>query len=670
MLKNRPNSDGAIVREVLRGDRERFDSLVERHLPAVYATALAHTRNSTDAEDIVQDAFLSAFTALDRLRAPARFGPWVITIARNTALKHLRRKKPTGDKDAREPTTAESPISAAQRKEFGMFLSEAIAGLPEGDREAILLHYFSGKSAREVAQALGVSRAAVLKRLERGRARLGKSLLDRLGDEETVRDALRPSIRNVTRGIAAAAVTWEASKPLTAANVLAASLSVLPKASTIAACLAGMGFTAIVGWNYLKSDAVEQIQAAPEPPAASREEEPAESPPIVEELTEVEPEAGIAPEESEVGAKEAETAPERVEQPSESAETSEMGIAGLLQNRLGMLAFEDMYLWDMAEYIERPSGLPPILIDAGAVYIPDASQAVEDENNEEREYFSDGMFESIEMMEMTLFEMLDHICSASGLSYISEPGFIWISTPSLITSEVHREPNARFDPYENEENAFKKASVVFNDIHLIEVLEFINETYNVNMMLDYRVVQPNVTPSLPRPQEIPQGYVSDGWVPYIRVRNIELRDLFEVLLRPLNLSYEVRDNAVVISSAERLAQSDSLNESLMTGDAMGEKMKAYRASMTSVQSSGPGIPSSPNQTSAPLETVRLLSIKETASGVRRAYVQLRGQRSYWYSEGWAIEQFRLIDIDLISGCCTMFDEELSQEFEICLPEEE
>ena len=186
-----------------------------------------------------------------------------------------------------------------------MFLSEAITELPEGHREAILLHYFSGKSAREVARTLGISRSAVLKRLERGRARLGKHLLDRMGDEETVRDALRPSIHRVTRSIAAAAVTWEASKSLTAGSVLAASLSVLPKAGTVAACLAGMGFMAIVGWNYLEGDVVEQVEAVPEPVQAifvaadtSQEAQaPPEAVPEVEEPTEVEPEPEIAPDE-------------------------------------------------------------------------------------------------------------------------------------------------------------------------------------------------------------------------------------------------------------------------------------------------------------------------------------------------------------------------------------
>ena len=598
MLKKRSHSDGVIVREVLKGDRERFDGLVERHLPAVYATALAHTRNSADAEDVVQDTFLNAFTALDRLRSPGRFGPWVITIARNTALKHLRRKKVTGE-TAEETSGGESPLSSAQRKEFGVFLSEAIAELPEGHREAILLHYFSGKSAREVARTLGISRSAVLKRLERGRARLGKHLLDRMGDEETVRDALRPSIHRVTRSIAAAAVTWEASKSLTAGSVLAASLSVLPKAGTVAACLAGMGFMAVVGWNYLKGDAVEQVEAVPEPVQAifvaadtSQEEaqaaeEPAETAPEVEEPTEVEAEAEIARDESEEEDAEEEPTPQLVVQPSETVEASKVDFDAVMQSRVGVV-FEDIHLYGITEFLSETYKFP-ILIDAGAVFIPDASQAAEeierlsaeDENDGEREYFTDGIFETIDMRDMMLFEILDELTSALGLSYVSEPGFIWISTRSLIATEVKREPDARFDVYDNEERARQKAGVVFNDIHLADVLDFISDTYEVNLALDYRVVQ--LSEKSARPREIPQGYVTDGMISYINMKNIELRDVLKVILRPLNLSFAVRDNAVVISSAERLAQSDSLNESLMTPDAMGNRMKAYRNAIQELQ---------------------------------------------------------------------------------------
>jgi len=268
MLNKRTNSDGVIIHDVLRGNRQRFDGLVERHYAAVYATALAYTRDSGDAEDVVQDTFLKAFTSLDTLRSPGKFGSWVLTIARNNALSFLRGKKATDELDEKQ-TANDSPGNTAQRKEFYAFLSEAITDLPDGDREAILLHYFSGKSAREVAQSLGVSRSAVLKRLERGRSKLGTHLLERMGDEETVREAFTPSIQNVIRGIAATAVGWKVSNALTAGGVMAASLSFLPKASTVAAALLGVTFTTVVGYSYLKSNSVDEIDAARESSVAS-----------------------------------------------------------------------------------------------------------------------------------------------------------------------------------------------------------------------------------------------------------------------------------------------------------------------------------------------------------------------------------------------------------------
>lgn len=256
MLNMRSNSDGVIVRDVLAGKQERFEGLVERHLPAVFATALAHTHNRADAEDIVQDTFINAYAALDTLRTPGKFGPWILTIARNVARKHLRKRSAPGG-DLQEPAHGESPDASAQRAELLALLSDAVATLPEGEREAILLHYFSGRSARDVGKSLGVSRSAVLKRLERGRARMGKQLLDRLGDKETLKDAMAPSVDRVARGVIAATVAWQGSRAAASGGVFATTLSVLPKASTIAASLAGMGFAVAIGWSYLSDNAGE-----------------------------------------------------------------------------------------------------------------------------------------------------------------------------------------------------------------------------------------------------------------------------------------------------------------------------------------------------------------------------------------------------------------------------
>ncbi len=255
-----PNPDGACVRDVLAGNPDRFRSLVERHWRAVFATAIAHTRNATEAEDVVQDAFIDAYRSLNTLRAPDRFGPWVLTIARNRARSYLRRtSEATTESDV---ASAESPESEAHRKEMLAILSAALDNLATGERETILLHYFAGRSAREIAKATDVSRAAVLKRLERGRAHLGAHILEQLGSRESVRDMMSPTVNRITRDALAAGTAWQGARVSSASGVAAAVSAVLPSAGTIAAGLAGVAFTIAFAWMYLSESNVEPAGAA------------------------------------------------------------------------------------------------------------------------------------------------------------------------------------------------------------------------------------------------------------------------------------------------------------------------------------------------------------------------------------------------------------------------
>ena len=84
-------SDESLVKGTLNGQRDDFGVLVRRYLPAVRAVAFARLRNSADVDDAVQESFLRAFEQLDTLREPAKFGPWVLAIARDRAYKMLRK---------------------------------------------------------------------------------------------------------------------------------------------------------------------------------------------------------------------------------------------------------------------------------------------------------------------------------------------------------------------------------------------------------------------------------------------------------------------------------------------------------------------------------------------------------------------------------------------------
>src|SRR5438132_14039473 len=83
--------DAELVLRSLRGDEDAFAALFDRHAPRVYALAYQLLGDRTEAEDITQDAFLQALSALPTLRQPGVFGAWVARIATNARLRTLRR---------------------------------------------------------------------------------------------------------------------------------------------------------------------------------------------------------------------------------------------------------------------------------------------------------------------------------------------------------------------------------------------------------------------------------------------------------------------------------------------------------------------------------------------------------------------------------------------------
>src|SRR5688500_13678405 len=106
--------DGELVDRSRAGDREAFGQLVERHQALVFAVALAATRERTRAEDVAQEAFVSAWRELGKLREHERFGAWVAGIARNVA----RGQRRTWARRQREAERAPPPEVAQERTPF------------------------------------------------------------------------------------------------------------------------------------------------------------------------------------------------------------------------------------------------------------------------------------------------------------------------------------------------------------------------------------------------------------------------------------------------------------------------------------------------------------------------------------------------------------------------
>jgi RNA polymerase sigma factor (sigma-70 family) len=171
-------ADAELVRRSLLGAKEPFAELVTRHWATAVALAARVLGSAELARDAAQEATVSALTGLDQLRSPERFGAWFCGIALNVSrrwLYQLRREIPglqPDDLACADPGPAE--IAAA--KDLASRVRDAIATLPSGQRDAVLLFYLQGLSHREAAAELGTSAGAVKARLHQARTNLALRL--------------------------------------------------------------------------------------------------------------------------------------------------------------------------------------------------------------------------------------------------------------------------------------------------------------------------------------------------------------------------------------------------------------------------------------------------------------------------------------------------------------
>ena len=172
-----------------RGDRDAYGRIVIACQNVVTAVALAITRDVPASEDIAQDAFLAAWQNLRRLQNPSSFLPWLRQITRNLARDHLRanRHRPLDGEGAEIAISlaadpSPTPVQQLVEDEREHAAAELIAALPEDSREVLLLYYREGQSSQQVAALLGLSDAAVRKRLSRARQGLRDDLVKRFGE--------------------------------------------------------------------------------------------------------------------------------------------------------------------------------------------------------------------------------------------------------------------------------------------------------------------------------------------------------------------------------------------------------------------------------------------------------------------------------------------------------
>lgn len=189
--------EAALVAGLRAGDAKAYEQLVREHAPRMLAVARRFLRSPDDAEDAVQEAFLSAFRALDRFQGQSRLGTWLHRITVNAALMKLRsrRRKPEESLEELSPRFQEDGHyevlprrwKDADRvladKELRAGVREGIDRLPETYRNVLLLRDIEELDTAETADVLGISENAVKTRLHRARVALREVLDPVLRDE-------------------------------------------------------------------------------------------------------------------------------------------------------------------------------------------------------------------------------------------------------------------------------------------------------------------------------------------------------------------------------------------------------------------------------------------------------------------------------------------------------
>ena len=163
------------IERAQRSDAKAFESLYRMHIDKVYGLCLRMTGNVSEAEDCAQDAFIQAWSKLDRFRGDSAFATWLHRIAVNSVLGRMRKSKREQDRLELAAVAAESPVVAADTGEL-RDLSEAVDRLPQGARHVFVLYAVYGYSHNEASKMLGIAPGTSKAQLHRARRLLTQQL--------------------------------------------------------------------------------------------------------------------------------------------------------------------------------------------------------------------------------------------------------------------------------------------------------------------------------------------------------------------------------------------------------------------------------------------------------------------------------------------------------------
>lgn len=186
--------DAELIRRARARDDGAFRTIMQRHNRRLYRIARGIVRNDHEAEDVVQEAYVRAFTHLEAFRGESSLGTWLARIAMNEAMGRLRRDRPTVDLAAAEArqsqaqiiqfplaTTSDNPEQTMAQRQILQLVEQATDNLPEVYRIVFITRVIEGMDVEETADLLGLKPQTVKTRLHRARLLVREQLDKQIG---------------------------------------------------------------------------------------------------------------------------------------------------------------------------------------------------------------------------------------------------------------------------------------------------------------------------------------------------------------------------------------------------------------------------------------------------------------------------------------------------------
>jgi RNA polymerase sigma factor (sigma-70 family) len=159
----------SMVKKARQGDADAKSWLYHQHSKVMFNICVRMTGNTNDAEDILQDVFIKAFTRLGQLKQPEFFGPWLRRIVVTECLKHGKRSVNWKELDDEYP---ENDIDEASEWWYGIsmeYVNREIKNLPGGCRQVFVLYALEDYTHKAISQSLGISESTSKSQYQRAR---------------------------------------------------------------------------------------------------------------------------------------------------------------------------------------------------------------------------------------------------------------------------------------------------------------------------------------------------------------------------------------------------------------------------------------------------------------------------------------------------------------------